>query len=200
MILYARDVLRRNPGASIIYDVKCSRHLARAIAAAGGKPIMWKTGHSLMKAKLRETGALLAGEMSGHIYFQERWYGFDDGLYSAARLLEILSAHRGSTAELFSALPDSLNTPELNLALAEGDNFRFMEKLASRANFAGARVTRIDGLRVEFDDGWGLVRPSNTTPSLVVRFEAEDVAALQRIQDIFRREMLKTQPDLHLPF
>jgi phosphomannomutase/phosphoglucomutase len=149
---------------------------------------------------MKQTGALLAGEMSGHIFFKERWFGFDDGLYTAARLLEILANDQRSSSEIFAALPDSMNTPELNVPMAEGEPTRFMEKLLDVAHFDNASVITIDGMRVEFDDGWGLVRASNTTPSLVLRFEARDELALSRIQDEFRRVMLQADPSLSLPF
>lgn len=200
MMLFAKDILERNPGGRIIYDVKCSRHLDDAITGHGGRPEMWKTGHSLIKARMKETGALLAGEMSGHLFFRERWYGFDDALYSAARLLEILAKDARSSREVFADLPDSVNTPELNVAMAEGEPYRFMEHLAATASFDGAAVTTIDGVRADFTDGWGLVRASNTTPCLVLRFEADDTAALQRIQEVFRACMLNVNPDLSLPF
>lgn len=201
MILYATDVLTRNPDSCIIFDIKCSRHLATAITAKGGHAQIWKTGHSLIKAKMQETGALLAGEMSGHIFFKERWYGFDDGLYTAARLLEILSKDARSPTEVFAELPDSLNTPELNVHFdEEGAHFAFMQHLQVHADFGDAHLTTIDGLRADYDDGWGLVRPSNTTPSLVIRFEAETESALLRIQNIFRKQMLITDPSLILPF
>lgn len=200
MILYSADILERNPGATIIFDVKCTTHLKHAIAEHGGKPVMSKTGHSLIKAKMKETGALLAGEMSGHIFFKERWYGFDDGLYTAVRLLEILSRDSRSPQEIFGALPNSVNTPELNIKFAEGEHYAFIEKFAKSAKFGGAEITTIDGLRADFADGWGLVRASNTTPSLVLRFEAETEAALNRIQNDFREQMLKVDSLLKLPF
>jgi phosphomannomutase/phosphoglucomutase len=200
LMLLAIDVLSRNPGAQVIYDVKCSRHVANVIAEYGGEPLMWASGHSLIKAKMKETGALLAGEMSGHIYFKERWFGFDDGLYSAARLLEILSNDTRNSSDIFAALPDSMNTPELNVPMAEGQPRVFMEKLLKGAHFEHARVATVDGLRVEFDDGWGLVRASNTMPCLVLRFEADDELAMSRIQDEFRSVMLQVDPDLSLPF
>ena len=200
LILYARDVLARNPGAEIIYDVKCSRTVDAAIRAAGGKATMWKTGHSFIKAKLRESGAALAGEMSGHIFFKERWYGFDDGLYTAARLLELLSRDARPTQEIFASLPNTLNTPELNLKLAEGEHFALIQKLVSNASFPDAKVTTIDGLRADFDDGFGLVRASNTTPVLVFRFEADNASALERIQKQFRDLVLAVKPDAQLPF
>jgi|JYMV01.1.fsa_nt_gi phosphomannomutase/phosphoglucomutase len=201
MMLYAADVLSREPGADIIYDVKCSRHLARVILDHGGRPLMWKTGHSLVKAKIKETGAPLAGEMSGHIFFKERWYGFDDALYTCARLLEIIAADPRPTVEIFAELPDSINTPELNVPMAEGENFAFIAKLMEVADFpANARVTDIDGLRVDFEDSWGLVRGSNTTPCLVLRFEADNDAAMKDVQNRFRSLMLSVDPDLDLPF
>lgn len=200
MILYSRDILSRHPGAKIIYDVKCSRHLGQAIQEAGGEPEMWKTGHSIVKARMRETGALLGGEMSGHIFFKERWYGFDDALYTAGRLLEILSKDNRPVCDIFAELPDSLNTPELNVSFEEGEHFKFMAKLVQKSQFPGAKVTTIDGIRVDFDDGWGLVRASNTTPSLVIRFEAENQQALERIQAQFRAAMWAVDSHLTLPF
>ncbi|MGE0385289.1 MAG: phosphomannomutase/phosphoglucomutase [Gammaproteobacteria bacterium] len=200
LMLFARDMLSRNPGAQVIYDVKCSRLLGEVIAQAGGKPIMWRTGHSVLKTKMRETGALLAGEMSGHIFFKERWYGFDDALYAAARLTEILVAAKREPAEVFAELPGWPSTPELRIALAEDQHERFMEKLAGGAEFPGATVTAIDGLRVDFEDGWGLVRPSNTTPNLIARFEGRDDAALARIQGQFRALIAAADPSLKLPF
>ncbi len=200
MMLYARDVISRNPGAEIIYDIKCTSHLARVIREAGGKPLMWKTGHSFVKAKLKETGDLLAGEMSGHIFFKERWYGFDDALYTAARLLEILAADGRPADEIFAALPDSINTPELKLHTAEGENHTLMEKLCAAADFPDATITTIDGIRADFADGFGLVRASNTTPCLVIRFEAEDEAGLARIQGEFRQLILSQAPTAELPF
>ena len=200
MMLFAKDVLARNPGSEIIYDVKCSRHLADQITKYGGKPVMWKTGHSFIKAKLKETGAALAGEMSGHIFFNDRWLGFDDALYSAARLIEILSKDMRSSAEIFAGFPDSINTPELNLALEEGESVIFMDRMFAEANFTGGKITAIDGMRIDFSNGWGLVRASNTTPSLVIRFEADSKEALLGIQDQFRQLMKKIKPDLVLPF
>lgn len=200
MMLYARDVLSRNPGAEIIYDIKCTTNLAKIIEHAGGKPIMWKTGHSLVKAKLKETGALLAGEMSGHIFFKERWYGFDDALYTAARLLEILSKEDRPVDDVFNELPDNINTPELNIKTAEGENHPLVDKLVAKAHFPNAAVTTIDGLRVDYEDGFGLVRASNTTPCLVLRFEAENETALKRIQNDFRDLILSQAPDVEIPF
>ena len=200
MILYARDVLSRHPGGEIIYDVKCSRTLDAEIRKAGGKPTMWKTGHSFIKAKLKESGALLAGEMSGHTFFKERWYGFDDGLYTGARLLELLSNDSRKPLDIFHALPNTVNTPELNLKFAEGEHYVFMQKLLDKASFPDAKVTTIDGLRVDFEDGFGLVRPSNTTPVLVFRFEGDNEAAIGRIQSRFRALLNQAGPALKLPF
>ena len=200
MILYSRDILDRNPGAKIIYDVKCSRVLPEAITAAGGEPEMWKTGHSFVKARIKETGAALGGEMSGHIFFKERWYGFDDALYSAARLLEILSRDDRSVSEIFAEIPDSVNTPELGIKFAEGEHHKFMQSFVDNADFGDAKLTTIDGLRADYESGWGLVRASNTTPSLVIRFEADSQSALEEIQARFRSAMLGVEPDLDLPF
>lgn len=200
MMLYARDVLSRKPGATIIYDVKCTRNLAQVIAQHGGTPLMWKTGHSLIKAKMRETGAALAGEMSGHIFFQERWYGFDDGLYTAARLLEILARDERTPDAVFAELPETVNTPELKLEMDEGEHFKLMQRLQDNARFPGATLTTIDGIRADFSDGWGLARPSNTTPTVVIRFEADNKKALARIQQLFRTALLSLDPHLKLPF
>jgi len=200
LMLMARDVLMRQPGSQIIYDVKCSRHLAGYISEHGGDPLMWKTGHSFIKAKMLETDAQLAGEMSGHVFFKERWFGFDDGLYAAARLLEILSAEEQSSTRVFAELPEDVSTPELSIELSEGEQFRLMQKLIDTAKFGGAKIITIDGLRVEFEDGWGLVRASNTTPTLVLRFEAESAEALSRIQQLFRDHLLSVKADMTIPF
>ena len=200
LMLFAADVLDRNPGGQIIYDVKCSRFLDSTIREHGGDPLMWKTGHSFIKTKMKQTGALLAGEMSGHIFFKERWYGFDDGLYAAARLLEVLGKDDRPASRIFNSLPDSVNTPEINIAMQEGEPPRFIERLLASAHLEGARVSTIDGLRADFNDGWGLVRASNTTPVLVLRFEADNDAALARIMAEFRRVMLQVEPALSLPF
>lgn len=200
LMLFAREVLGRHPGGQVIYDVKCTGKLAPWVRQHGGQALMWKTGHSLVKAKLKETGAPLAGEMSGHIFFKDRWYGFDDGLYTGARLLEILSAETDSSAVL-DALPDSLSTPELQLRCDEGENFTLVDKLRQTAKFDGAQeVITIDGVRVEYADGFGLARPSNTTPVVVMRFEAANDAALARIQRAFRDAILAVKPDAQLPF
>ena len=200
MILYARDVLSRNPKGKIVYDVKCTRKLHQEILASGGEPIMGKTGHSFIKAKIKETGALLAGEMSGHIFFKERWYVFDDALYTMARLLEILSNDRRTPTEVFASLPDTVNTPEINIQMQEGETFTFIDKLVAKAHFPEAKISTIDGLRVDFEDSWGLVRSSNTTPVLVLRFEANNQQALEKVQAGFRELMLSVDPDLGVPF
>ncbi len=200
LMLFAADVLARNPGAEVIFDVKCTRNLFGWITRHGGKPVLWKTGHSFIKAKLRESGAPLAGEMSGHIFFKERWYGFDDGLYAGARLLEILSRVANPSAAL-NGLPDAVSTPELQIKLQEGENFALIERLQREGRFEGTHeIIRIDGVRVEYADGFGLARPSNTTPVIVLRFEADTSAALKRIQEDFRRAILALKPDAALPF
>ena len=200
LMLYARDVLSRNPGAQIIYDVKCTRLLAPWIERHGGRPLIWKTGHSLVKAKLKETGAPLAGEMSGHIFFKERWYGFDDALYCGARLLEILSKGKNAS-EILEQLPDAPSTPELNWKLAEGEPHALMAKLQAMKPFPQAkRVLTIDGVRAEFDDGFGLARASNTSPVIVLRFEGDTEDALKRIQEEFRRVLQPLKPESKLPY
>ncbi|HEU0188177.1 MAG TPA: phosphomannomutase/phosphoglucomutase [Gallionellaceae bacterium] len=200
LMLFAADVLSRNPGAEIIFDVKSTRNLFSWIREHGGKPTLWKTGHSLVKAKMKETGALLAGEMSGHVFFKERWYGFDDGLYSGARLLEILSRVANPSTTL-NELPDAVSTPELHIKLQEGENHALIARLGKEAKFTDAReVITIDGLRTEYADGFGLMRASNTTPVIVLRFEADNTAALKRIQDDFRRVLLAANSELQLPF
>lgn len=200
LMLFAADVLSRVPSGQIIYDVKCTRLLAPWIRQHGGEPLMWNTGHALVKAKLKETGAPLAGEMSGHTFFKERWYGFDDGLYTGARLLEILSRSADANAPLKS-LPNSPSTPELNIKMAEGEPFTLIDTLKAEGKFEGAteKIT-IDGVRVEYPDGFGLARPSNTTPVVVLRFEADNEAALARIQAAFRQALNAAWPGIQLPF
>jgi phosphomannomutase/phosphoglucomutase len=200
MMLLAIDVLDRVPGATILYDVKCTGHLPKVIREAGGNPVMYKTGHSLMKAKMKEIGAPFAGEMSGHFFFAERWYGVDDGIYAAARLLEILGGTETPPEAILNALPTSFSTPELKVQMEEGENHAFIEAFKASARFEGAEIHTIDGLRADFEDGWGLVRASNTTPILVVRFDAETEEALERIKSEFRAQMLKVRDDLDLPF
>ena len=199
-MLFAADVLSRNPGGEIIFDVKCTRNLAPWVRKHGGIPTMWKTGHSFIKAKLNESGALLAGEMSGHLFFKERWYGFDDGLYAGARLLELLSRESDMNTVL-NNLPDSINTPELQVRTAEGENYSLIAELQKKAVFnSPQQVVTIDGLRVEYSDGFGLARASNTTPVIVLRFEADSETALKRIQEDFRNNIKKVKPDAQLPF
>ena len=200
LMLFAADVLERNPGAQIIFDVKCTGRLPGYILRHGGSPLMWKTGHSLIKAKMRETEAELAGEMSGHFFFRERWYGFDDGIYSAARLLEILGAQPGRPSDVLDALPDGIATPEIKVDAPEGNPHAFVEQFIEQAKFDDARLSTIDGLRVDWADGWGLVRASNTTPVLVMRFDADNKEAMVRIKDAFRTQLLALRPDLALPF
>lgn len=201
MMLYARDVLSRNSGAKIIFDVKSSRNLRKVIEQAGGEAIMWKTGHSFIKNKMAETGALLAGEMSGHVFFKERWYGFDDALYSAARLLEIISKQKLSSSELFAKLPNAVSTPEINIHFQQdGAQHAFMQEFAKQVQLPGAEITTIDGIRADYAQGWGLVRASNTTPSLVIRFEAESNDVIKNIQASFRKQMLKVDKTLELSF
>ncbi|MAZ05848.1 phosphomannomutase/phosphoglucomutase [Marinobacter sp. SS8-8] len=200
MMLFARDVVSRNPGTDVLYDVKCSRRLAGVISEAGGRPIMWKSGHSLMKAKMKETGALLAGEMSGHIFFGERWYGFDDGLYSAARLLEILGVEDRRSDEVFEDFPDDISTPELNVEVTDSAKFDIIARLGEAGDFGDGNISTIDGIRVDYADGWGLCRASNTTPALVLRFEAETEEALERIKSVFREQLRKAAPDLVADF
>ncbi|SFW67409.1 phosphomannomutase/phosphoglucomutase [Luteibacter sp. UNCMF366Tsu5.1] len=204
LMLFAQDVLARNPGATVIYDVKCTGHLRPVIQQAAGVPLMWRTGHSLIKAKMRETGAALAGEMSGHFFFADnnRWYGFDDGIYAAARLLEIVAGdvEERSVTELFDSLPKSVSTPELRLPMAEGAHLRFMDAFRASATFDDARVTTIDGIRADWPDGWGLVRASNTSPALIFRFDADNGRSLERVKQAFRERLLAVDGHLVLPF
>ena len=201
LMLHARDVLARRPGAAVVFDVKCSGLLPRVIEEAGGAPVMARTGHSFIKAKLRETGAALAGEMSGHLFFGERWYGFDDGIYAGARLLEILARSDEPAHAVFAGLPQACATPEINIPFAaDGAQHRFIERFAARAAFPAAAVSKLDGVRADFEDGFGLARASNTTPCVVARFEGRDRAALERIQAEFRDQMRAADPELELPF
>ncbi len=201
LMALAEEVLTRHPGAVVVYDIKCSWHLTRLIERLGGQPILWKSGHSLIKAKMRETGALLGGEMTGHFAHADDWFGFDDAFYAAARLLNLLARHPGSSADFFAAWSTGLTTPELRLEMAEGEPVAFMNRLLTQADFGpNARLITVDGLRVEFPHSWGLVRASNTTPSLVLRFEADDSAAMSEIQEQFRRQLWALQPNVALPF
>jgi phosphomannomutase/phosphoglucomutase len=200
LMLLAKDVLSRNPGAEIIYDVKSTRLLPQYIERHGGKPMIWKTGHSLIKAKLKETGALLAGEMSGHTFFKERWYGFDDALYGGARLLEVLAKEQDANRAL-KTLPNAPSTPELHWSLEEGEPHALVAKLQASKPFPGAeKVVTIDGVRVEYADGFGLARASNTTPTIVMRFEADNPAALERIKRDFRAALQPLKPHAPLPY
>jgi phosphomannomutase/phosphoglucomutase len=201
LLMYlAIDILTREPGGDIIYDVKCTRHLANIVLSNGGRPLMWRSGHSMLKTKMKETHALLAGEFSGHIMFAERWYGFDDGIYAGARLLEILSLDYRSSAEVFAELPESLSTPEYSLELDEGQAQKVMGAIEKLPDPPDARVVKIDGFRAEFEQGWGLVRASNTTPSLLFRFEANSEESLQQLQSVFRDMLAKVDPSLQPPF
>lgn len=200
MMLYSKEVLSRLPGATIVFDVKCTSHLDKVIRDAGGVPKMCPTGHSIVKAVMREEHAVLAGEMSGHLFFKDRWYGFDDALYSACRLLEIIGASDLTVSEQFALIPDSVITPELKIEIADENKFHFMKRFSEEANFPEARVITIDGMRVELANGWGLLRASNTTPCLVARFEAVDEVSLAHIQELFKIQMRKVEPDMLLPF
>jgi phosphomannomutase/phosphoglucomutase len=200
LLLFARDVLSRNPGAEIIYDVKCSKVLPDAIRESGGLPTMWKTGHSFIKAKLKESGAILAGEMSGHIFFKERWYGFDDGIYAAARLCELLSAQDDPPTAVFKSIPELVSTPELRLEMEEGEHHALVEQFVRNARFPTGEICTIDGIRVDFKTGFGLARASNTTSTVILRFEADRQQQLTEIQEQFRTQLLALQPELKLPF
>lgn len=201
LMLFALDILEENKGATIIYDVKCSRDVENIICNAGGVPLMWNTGHSLIKAKMRETGAILAAEMSGHMFFKDRWYGFDDALYTGARLIELLSKQQLSSAAIFAQMPEAVSTPELNITVTEDTKFGIMQELLTNAKFdIDNKIITVDGMRVEFAQGWGLIRPSNTTPKLVVRFEAINQQMLAYIQEQFRGLLQKVAPQLVLPF
>ena len=200
MLLFSRNILAAQPGAEIIFDVKCSQILPADIEAHGGRATMWKTGHSFIKSKLKESGAALAGEMSGHIFFNDRWGGFDDGLYAGARLCELLAATSQTPGEVFSSLPNTVNTPELRLEMNEGEHYALMDELVANARFDDARVSKIDGIRVDFADGFGLIRPSNTTPTLIMRFESRTREGLETIQQRFRQLLLETRSTLQLPF
>ncbi len=205
MILFARAILQQNKGAEIIFDVKCTQLLPKIIREQGGVATMWKTGHSFIKSKLKETGAALVGEMSGHIFFNDRWGGFDDGIYAGARLCELLTQLDQSPAEVFAAIPDTVNTPELRLEMSEGEHYHLVDELVTAAQnnpalMDSATVTTIDGVRVDFDYGFGLLRASNTTPTIIMRFEANSQQQLEDIQGHFRSLYLSVKPDLELPF
>ncbi len=200
MVLFSRAILQATPGAEIIYDVKCSQILPAIIRQNGGVATMWKTGHSFIKSKLKETGAALAGEMSGHIFFNDRWGGFDDGIYAGARLCELLTNMDQSPEAVFSSIPDTVNTPELRLEMDEGEHYALVDELVDAAVFDDARVSTIDGVRVDFDGGFGLIRASNTTPTVIMRFEASTDAQLEDIQNRFRNLIQEVRPGLSLPF
>lgn len=200
MMLYVQDVLKRNPGATVVYDVKCSAHLAEVIEQSGGRACMCPTGHSIVKAVMKREKAALAGEMSGHLFFKDRWYGFDDGIYSACRLLELLSQSDKTVSEQFSNIPNSINTPEFKIPISDDEKFTFMQRLSAQADFQNGHLITIDGLRVQFEDGWGLIRASNTTPCLVARFEAADQSSLHRIQALFKQQLQSLDKALLIPF
>lgn len=200
LMLFAKDIVSGNPGADVIFDVKSTRELNSLVSSYGGRPIMWKTGHSNMKTKMQETGALIGGEMSGHIFFKDRWYGFDDGMYAAARLLEIMTLRDQDIDSLFASFPSLPSTPEIKISVSEENKFTIIDKLKESARFEDAQINPLDGLRVEFPEGWGLVRASNTSPALTLRFEAETEEQLQQIQALFKRELLKVDSSLDIPF
>ena len=199
LMLFATDMLSRNPGAKVVFDIKCTGNLAKVVSEAGGEPEMWRTGHSLIKARMKETDALLGGEMSGHIFFKERWYGFDDGLYAAARLLEILAQFSGDADAFFEQFPQDVSTPEINVSVADEEKFAIIETLAREGDFGEGIKTTLDGIRVDYTDGWGLCRASNTTPALVLRFEGKDSAALARIRERFEKALHGIAPTLTIP-
>ena len=199
-MLFAQDIVARNPGTDVVFDVKCSHHLTQFVSKYGGRPIMWKSGHAYMKQKIQETGAQLGGEFSGHFYFGERWYGFDDGLYAAARLIEIISGSNASLEDLQAELPTSLSTPEIQIAVPDEDKFRVVSDLAELGDFGSGKIITLDGIRVNYEDGWGLVRASNTTAALTLRFEASNDDALTRIQQQFREQLRNLAPDLPVNF
>lgn len=200
MMFYSRNILKQNPGATIVFDVKCSSHLEEVILAAGGVARMCPTGHSIVKAVMKQENAALAGEMSGHLFFKDRWYGFDDALYSACRLMESISESDLSVSEQFALIPNSVNTPEIKIEIADDKKFDFILRFGQMANFSGAKIITIDGLRVEFENGWGLLRASNTTPCLVARFEATDVESLEIIKSLFKQQILLINAQLDIPF
>jgi len=201
LMLLAKDIISRNPGCDVIYDIKSSRRLNHFISQFGGRPTMWKTGHTLMKLKMAEQKALLGGELSGHFYFRDRWYGFDDGLYAAARVMELISFGYNSVSELFSEFPDDVSTAEITVDSDEHRKFEIITQIAGDARLQqGARVSTIDGIRSDFKDGWGLIRASNTTPRITMRFAGDDANALQRIQSLYKQVLLDHAPELQLPF
>ena len=198
LMLFAKDVLTRNPGADVVYDVKCTRNLSQVISSQGGRPVMWQSGHSRIKQKMFETGALLGGEFSGHFCFKERWFGFDDGLYSGTRLIEILTLEGLSLDAALAELPSSVCTPEIDILVEEGAKFNIIQKLAASALLVGGETSQLDGLRVDYAQGWGLVRASNTSSKLTARFEADSEAELQKIQQTFAAALADIDPTLKL--
>ncbi len=202
LMLFAETVLQQHPGGSIIYDIKCTKHLASLITELGGEPIMWKTGHSFIKGKIKESNSLLAGEMSGHLFFNDRWFGFDDAIYAACRLVENLSQRTGTSEQIFAVYPNSINTPELKVAISDETKFEFIKQLIAKASVNNplATITTLDGLRLDFPEGWGLVRPSNTTPYLICRFEADSEGALNSIIQTFRNLMASINPAMSIPW
>ncbi len=200
LMLFAQDVVSRNPGADVVFDVKCSRHLTQLITRYGGRAVLWKTGHAFMKEKMQETGALLGGEFSGHIFFGERWFGFDDGMYAAGRLAEILSSLGTSLDESLAEFPVTENTPEILIPVAESDKFSLMKKIIENTDFSSGKINTIDGIRVDYKEGWGLVRASNTTAALTARFEASSPEELNTIMQEFRAQIGLVEPSLNLPF
>ncbi len=196
LMLFAKDIVSRNPGSDVIYDVKCTRHLNSVISGFGGRPIISRSGHAFIKEKLAETGALLGGELSGHICFSERWFGFDDALYSAARLLEIVGSQEEGLTELLQEFPVSISTPEIHVDVSDEEKFDLVNALVAAADFEDATMTTIDGLRVDFSDGWGLVRASNTEPAITLRFEADNEEILEDIKAAFRELLQENRSDL----
>ncbi|MFK7976020.1 MAG: phosphomannomutase/phosphoglucomutase [Halioglobus sp.] len=200
LMLYAQDVVSRNPGADVVFDVKCSRNLTDLVTRHGGRPVLWKTGHAFMKEKMAETGALLGGEFSGHMFFGERWYGFDDGMYAAARLAEILSTHGESLDDSIAKFPASVNTPEILVPVSDTAKFQLIDKIVANADFSAGKVNTMDGIRVDFTHGWGLIRASNTGPALTARFEADSEENLEAIKEEFRAQIALIDPSIELTF
>jgi phosphomannomutase/phosphoglucomutase len=200
MMLFARDVLAIKPGSEAIYDAACTRNLPEQIKKRGGRPVIWKNGSTPLQTRLRQTGASMAGDVEGHLLFNDRWFGFTDALYAAVRMIEILSAETRTSSEIFNDIPDSIISPLMQIPVAEGENSRFMEKMFSLANFSDADIINVDGMRVEFPDGWGLVRASSSSPTLSLRFEADNHDAMKRIQTEFKSLLLQVNPDISLPF
>ncbi|MEL7400059.1 MAG: phosphomannomutase/phosphoglucomutase, partial [Pseudomonadota bacterium] len=200
LMLFAKDIVSRNPGADVLYDVKCTRELTSIVSSYGGRPIMWKTGHSHLKAKMHETGALIGGELSGHIFIKDRWYGFDDGMYATARLLEIMTLRDQDIDSMFDSFPNLPSTPEILVPVEEQQKFGIIKALVEKGDFQSGKAVTLDGLRVEFSKGWGLVRASNTSAALTLRFEAEDEEVIEQMKMLFKRELTKVAPSIALPF